>query len=139
MCGRRSSWGAGAGKLSRYGKPVLAATFGIGIAEMNRTSFHRFTPLFFFGRPGRFPFHSGGHRGGFSALATNFGQGDSGADVAVSQADGAALDAFATANDLPLPSFANVPEPGVLTILAAGSSTALLHRTGRRLPNRAIK
>jgi autotransporter-associated beta strand protein len=48
----------------------------------------------------------------FNELAANFNQGVSGADV--SGGDIVALDAFATANGLPLPTFANVPEPTFL-------------------------
>ncbi len=60
----------------------------------------------------------------FSALAANFGQGDSGADVGVSVADIAALDAFAGANGLALPVAGAVPEPGaggmVIGAISAG-------------------
>ncbi|MGA2440767.1 MAG: hypothetical protein ABSH08_07400 [Tepidisphaeraceae bacterium] len=51
----------------------------------------------------------------FTDLAANFNQGVSGA--AVSAGDVAALDAFAAANGLPLPTFANVPEPASAGII----------------------
>ncbi|MGA2443142.1 MAG: PEP-CTERM sorting domain-containing protein, partial [Tepidisphaeraceae bacterium] len=55
----------------------------------------------------------------FTDLAANFNQSASGADV--SAGDVAALDAFATANGLPLPSFADVPEPAsAVMIVMAG-------------------
>jgi hypothetical protein len=56
----------------------------------------------------------------FAALAANFGQGDSDAAVAVSQADIPALDSFAIANGLPPPSIAAVPEPAVAGLIASG-------------------
>jgi hypothetical protein len=66
----------------------------------------------------------------FSALAANFGQGDDGADAAVSQADIAALDSFAIANGSPVPSIAAVPEPSVAGLIA--SSVFLTARRRRR-------
>jgi hypothetical protein len=69
---------------------------------------------------GNFLYGSSVNGSDFSALAANFGQGDSGADVQVTQADIAALDSFAIANNLPLPAIAAVPEPatGGLFVLA---------------------
>jgi hypothetical protein len=66
----------------------------------------------------------------FSLLAANFGQGDSGADVSESQADIAALDSFAIANGLPLPTIGAVPEPGVGAMLL---SAGLALRRRRRI------
>ena len=81
--------------------------------------------------PGQFPLHFRRKRLRLHALAANFGQGDSGADVAVSQADIAALDSFAIANGLPLPTFAAMPEPASIgAILVAGVAT--LSRRRRR-------
>jgi hypothetical protein len=65
-------------------------------------------------------------------MAANFGQGDSGADTAVSQADVSALDAFAVANALPLPVIGAVPEPvagGMLLVAGMG----MLARRSRRI------
>jgi autotransporter-associated beta strand protein len=73
---------------------ILAANFGQGYTNWDQGNF-LFTPAV--------------NGADFSALAHNFGQGDSGADV--SQADLEALDAFAAANNLAMPSFAVVPEP----------------------------
>ena len=75
----------------------------------------------------------------FSALAANFGQGDRGADVPVSQADIAALDAFASANNLPLPNFASVPEPASAGIIDcrgdcnAGSEAVKIYAAGHHV------
>jgi PEP-CTERM motif len=96
---------------------ILAANFGQGYTNWDQGNF-LFTPAV--------------NGADFSALAHNFGQGDSGADVGVSQADIAALDAFAEANGLQVPTFADVPEPGVMALLALGSSTALLRRARRQ-------
>ncbi len=87
---------------------ILAANFGLGVTNWDQ---------------GNFLFSSSVNGSDFSALAANFGQGDNGADLAVSPADIAALDAFAVANDLPLPTFASVPEPGC---------ASSLHRRKRR-------
>jgi len=64
----------------------------------------------------------------FSALAANFGQGDSGADIAVSAADVAALDSFAGANNLPIPVGGAVPEPASIALLAITTTTFLMRR-----------
>jgi hypothetical protein len=64
----------------------------------------------------------------FSILAANFGQGDSGADVAVSQADITALDAFAVTNGLPIPSIDVVPEPALGAIVLMNVCLALPRR-----------
>ena len=87
---------------------ILAANFGTGHTNWDQ---------------GDFLFTSAVNGTDFSALATNFGQGDSGADASVSSADIAALDAFAAANGLPIPTFASVPEPagGVILFCAAAS------------------
>jgi PEP-CTERM motif len=87
---------------------ILAANFGLGVTNWDQ---------------GNFFYGSSVNGSDFSALAANFGQGDNGAAVSVSEADTAALDAFAAANDLPAPSFAVVPEPAsiaMLTLAAAG-------------------
>jgi len=63
----------------------------------------------------------------FNDLAANFNQGVSGADV--SAGDVAALDAFATANGLSMPT-SNVPEPGFTAL--AGFAAAILWRRSRR-------
>jgi hypothetical protein len=85
---------------------ILAANFGLGVTNWDQ---------------GNFLYGSSVNGSDFSALAANFGQGDSGADVSVSQADIAALDAFAVANGLPLPMIGGVPEPGTggLVVLSA--------------------
>ncbi len=92
---------------------ILAANFGLG-----RTNWDQ----------GNFLFSSSVNGSDFSALAANFGQGDSGADSSVTPADIAALDAFAAANGLPLPTIAAVPEPASLGLLATGA----LYFTRRR-------
>ncbi len=85
---------------------ILAANFGLGHTNWDQ---------------GNFLFSSSVNGSDFSALASNFGQGDSGADSSVTPADFAALDAFAAANGLPLPSIAAVPEPASLGLLASGA------------------
>jgi len=64
----------------------------------------------------------------FNALAANFNQGVSGADV--SAGDVAALDAFAAANGLSLPT-SNVPEPVSTCLLALGGIGILARRRRR--------
>jgi len=65
----------------------------------------------------------------FTDLAANFNQSVSGADA--SAGDVAALDAFATANGLPLPSFADVPEPAsAVMIVMAGMGILRRRRRG---------
>ena len=83
---------------------ILAANFGQGYTNWDQGNF-LFTPAI--------------NGADFSALAHNFGQGDSGA--AVSPGDVQALDAFAAANGLAMPSFAVVPEPASIGLLAAGA------------------
>jgi autotransporter-associated beta strand protein len=95
---------------------ILAANFGLGHTNWDQ---------------GNFLYGSSVNGSDFSALAANFGQGDSGAAVAVSPADIAALDAFAVANNLPLPTIDAVPEPASASLLAIGS-LALLRRARRR-------
>jgi autotransporter-associated beta strand protein len=60
----------------------------------------------------------------FGMLAGNFGKSASGGAVAVSSADWAALDAFASANGLVVA----VPEPAMLGMLAVGSLALLSRR-----------
>jgi hypothetical protein len=69
----------------------------------------------------------------FTDLAANFNQSVSGADV--SGGDVAALDAFAAANGLPLPTFANVPEPASAVIMAMAGLGMVRRR--RRLSRQA--
>jgi len=63
----------------------------------------------------------------FNELAANFNQGVSGADTA---GDVAALDAFAAANGLSLPT-SNVPEPATLGLLMFGAAGILARRHRR--------
>jgi DNA-binding beta-propeller fold protein YncE len=102
---------------------ILAANFGKGVTNWDQ---------------GNFLYGSSVNGSDFSALAANFGQGDSGAAVAVSPADIAALDSFAIANGLPLPTFAAVPEPASLSLLVA-SGAMLIRRRSRRLRNQSAK
>jgi hypothetical protein len=62
-------------------------------------------------------------------LAANFNQGDRGADT--SAGDVAAVDAFATANGLPLPAISNVPEPASAAMMVMAGS-GILRRRRRR-------
>ncbi len=89
---------------------ILAANFGLGHTNWDQ---------------GNFLYGSSVNGSDFSALAANFGQGDSGAAVAVSPTDIAALDAFAVANGLPLPTFAAVPEPASCILLSLGATSLL--------------
>jgi hypothetical protein len=87
---------------------ILAANFGLGHTNWDQ---------------GNFAYQSAVNGTDFSALAANFGQGDSGADAAVTLADIAALDAFAAANGLPIPTIGAVPEPatgGLVAMTALG-------------------
>jgi len=95
---------------------ILVANFGTGATNWDQ---------------GNFLYESSVNGSDFSALAANFGQGDSGAAVAVTQADINALDSFAVANGLPLPAFANVPEPvsAALFLVAAGGFFTRRRRT----------
>jgi len=61
-------------------------------------------------------------------LAANFNQGDSGADV--SAGDIAAVDAFAAANDLPLPT-SSVPEPASAVMMVM-AGLGIVRRRRRR-------
>jgi len=69
----------------------------------------------------------------FNDLAANFNQGVSGADA--SAGDVAALDAFAAANGLSLPT-SNVPEPGSVGFLAITGVVALYSRRRRMQPRK---
>ncbi len=95
---------------------VLAANFGLGVTNWDQ---------------GNFLYGSSVNGSDFSALAANFGQGDSGAAATVTPADIAALDAFAAANNLPMPTIAAVPEPATIGLLAVGSAS-LMARKRRR-------
>ncbi len=98
---------------------ILAANFGKGVTNWDQ---------------GNFLYTSSVNGSDFAALAANFGQGDSGADTAVSQADIAALDAFAIANGLPLPAIGAVPEPAAGSSLLLLSVVGTLHRRRRTIP-----
>jgi hypothetical protein len=92
---------------------ILAGNFGQGYSNWDQGNF-LYTPAV--------------NGTDFSALAANFGQGDSGADASVSSADIAALDAFANANGLPLPTIAAVPEPASVGLIALTGIAALTRR-----------
>jgi hypothetical protein len=95
---------------------ILASNFGKGFTNWDQ---------------GNFLYTSSINGSDFSALAANFGQGDSGADASVSAADVAALDAFAAANDLPMPTFASVPEPaGGVTLFCVAAGALKRRRRG---------
>jgi hypothetical protein len=90
---------------------ILAANFGLGVTNWDQ---------------GNFLYGSSVNGSDFSALAANFGQGDSGA--AITTAEIAALDAFAAANGLAMPSFAPVPEPAMIGLLATSAYGLLARR-----------
>jgi autotransporter-associated beta strand protein len=94
---------------------ILAANFGQGITNWDQ---------------GNFLFTAAVNGSDFSALAADFGQGDNGAAVAVSRADVAALDAFASANGLPAPAIGVVPEPASAG-LTVGVGVGILVRRRR--------
>ncbi len=68
----------------------------------------------------------------FALLAQNYGASSSGADVVLSSGDWAALDAFAAANDLPLPNhlpqILAVPEPACTAAVGLLGLTGLTRR-----------
>jgi autotransporter-associated beta strand protein len=68
----------------------------------------------------------------FNDLAANFNQGVSGADV--SAGDVAALDAFATAIGLSLPTSADVPDPATGSLLLIAGAGLLTPRRRKQLP-----
>jgi arabinogalactan endo-1,4-beta-galactosidase len=83
---------------------ILAANFGTGATNWDQ---------------GNFLYASSVNGSDFSALAANFGLGAN-----VTAADVAALDAFAAANGL----LADVPEPGMMGLLAAAGMAGLARR-----------
>ncbi len=92
---------------------ILAANFGLGATNWDQ---------------GNFLYGSSVNGSDFSALAANFGQGDSGADASVSQSDIVALDAFAVANGLPLPTIGSVPEPAAAGLVVLSTICCLARR-----------
>jgi len=92
---------------------ILAANFGLGVTNWDQ---------------GNFLYSSSVNGSDFSALAANFGQGDNGADTSITPADIAALDAFAVANGLALPTIAAVPEPASVGLVALGAVGMLSRR-----------
>jgi hypothetical protein len=99
---------------------ILAANFGLGVTNWDE---------------GNFLFGSSVNGSDFSALAANFGQGDNNAAVSVSQADIAALDAFAAANGL----LADVPEPASMASLALAGSALVMRRRSKGAHGRSGK
>lgn len=95
---------------------ILAANFGLGVTNWDQ---------------GNFLYGSAVNGSDFSALAANFGQGDSGPDTSILASDLSAIDAFAVANGLPLPTFHIVPEPMSGGLLAFAGIAAI----GRRKRN----
>jgi autotransporter-associated beta strand protein len=92
---------------------ILAANFGLGVTNWDQ---------------GNFLYSSSVNGSDFSALAANFGQGDSGADASITPADIQALDSFAVANGLPVPTITAVPEPASIGLLALGGIVAMRRR-----------
>lgn len=103
---------------------ILAANFGQGYTNWDQGNF-LFTPAV--------------NGADFAALAANFGQGDSGGSMTVSQSDIAALDSFAIANGLPLPTIGAVPEPaaGAMAVVVAAGGLARRRKRFMRIERRS--